>query len=376
MNFLLNKDDLLRAISYFKKIAPPTSTNPILQGTLFEIKDNTLTLTAFNLTIGIKTTILLSSLNTDNEAFVVSTMQLLNCITKMKDDIKFELNNSEKQVVLKSGNVKYTISIMDAEDFPEIPIVNDSAIVQFPSNNFLKGIEKTLYAVNDNEEKNSKLFGVQISTREKYLQFEAVDGFRLAKYNVDLDYQGEPFMITIKKDAINLVSTLLNKENVENITISKSGNHCVFEVGNYQIFSSTLTADHFNLDSFMKKEDEKIKISVNTETLIETVEQATPVIETAEKNPLKITLLENKKILIVSASSIGSSEACCTAESSNLDETMFVIGVNYRYFLDALKHIGSEKIDIFFSTPVSPVRITEHENEDSWSLVLPVRLKK
>ena len=58
-------------------------------------------------------------------------------------------------------------------------------------------------------------------------------------------------------------------------------------------------------------------------------------------------------------------------EGKNLE-----IGVNPKYFLDALKAIEDEEVFVDFGTSISPCVIRPIDNEDYTYMILPIRMKE
>ena len=81
---------------------------------------------------------------------------------------------------------------------------------------------------------------------------------------------------------------------------------------------------------------------------------------------------------------IGKVTISCTNQTGDAKEEMYVAtegknleaGFNPKYFLDALRAIDDEEVNIDFGTSISPCIIRPVEDGDYIYMILPIRLKE
>jgi len=104
--------------------------------------------------------------------------------------------------------------------------------------------------------------------------------------------------------------------------------------------------------------------------LLASFERASLIISAEERRyPVRINI-EDEKMVITSNSEVGNvrEELKIDTEGNNMD-----IAFNPRYFIEALRVIEEEKINIHFSSSIGPCIIKPLENESFAYLVLPIR---
>jgi len=139
MEFKVNSKELQKLLSKIIPAVPARTPMPILENFLFEIKDGQLTIYATDLEISLK-----SSLNivADENIKVVVPARLLNDVVRSLSEttIHFKMM-SNKKINLITDTGKYTISYLDADEFPEIPSVDSDKSAKDINEVILNGVE-------------------------------------------------------------------------------------------------------------------------------------------------------------------------------------------------------------------------------------------
>ena len=179
MDFCLNKLELLDALSTLIKITPNRSTLPILSTVLIKTTNNkkvVLRATDLEQTILIKINI--DSTSVGKLAIPVKT--LLEITQEIPDEHLNISISSDNKVKITTDFGNYSIMGKTANEFPEMPNVENQVVVNINKNELNEIIQETLYAASKDEMKIS-LQGVCINVEEKQITAVATDGFRLVK---------------------------------------------------------------------------------------------------------------------------------------------------------------------------------------------------
>lgn len=156
MTIKLSKEELVSKISILSKICSGCNTNPILNTILFNVKNNTIELVAYNLEIGCCTNIKNENNNDDEFSFTLNAAFFINCLSKApaKSVINMEIEKATEKVNISynNGKVKYSTSYLPAEEFPELPTIKKSQdFTKIKVEKFIKGIDNTLYCVSSDK---------------------------------------------------------------------------------------------------------------------------------------------------------------------------------------------------------------------------------
>lgn len=366
MIFSVERTKLLEAVLKLQSVVGAKTSMPVLEGILISAEQGKITLVAYNLEMGMKKEIYAKC---DQEGDIVINARLLAEILRKMNGLQVEICADDRlNCNLKSGEATFDIMGMAATDFPEIPSVNDSNSFSIEGkilNSMKKG---TSFAAATTEGSKPILTGINISLFKGFIQFVAIDGYRLAikKENISIDKNME---FTVTSKAINEAVKLIEDEN-ETVTINVGERLISFSVNGYIFISRLLEGDFVNYEKTLPKEY-KQKVTVNTRELINTIERVSLLISESFTTPVRCYFNELNVVFTCATTQGRATETFNT----KLEGENFEIGLNNHYLLDALKAIEDENINILFNGPNAGVLITPIDNDNFKYMIMPMRLK-
>ena len=190
-----------------------------------------------------------------------------------------------------------------------------------------------------------------------------------------LKEQVKDFVAVIPGRTLNEINKIL-LDSFDNIKIGVNKNQALFEMENCKIVTRLLEGEFLNYRQVIPNQYET-KIRINKNILQESLERvsliSSSLVEKEKKYPVKISI-EIGKITISCKNQTGDAkeEIYVETEGKNLE-----IGVNPKYFLDALKVIEDEEIFIEFGNSISPCIIKSTEIEGNYIyMILPIRMRE
>ncbi len=371
MNFTCEKDKILKAINSVVKGVASKTTMPILEGILIQTNDNEIKLTTYDLEIGIEYVI--ESQVTEQGSTVVNAIMFSEIIRKLPDtEINFKINENNLLVIECEGSL-YKLATMNPEEFPELPKIDIENSVELEQRTLKNMIRKTIFAVS-NEENRPIFTGCLFEVINNKINVVAIDGFRLGWVSNYLSKQYNDFTAVIPGKTLNEVNKIVT-DSFEIIKIGVSKNQALFEMENCKIVTRLLDGEFLNYSSVVPKTWET-RIRVNKNIFQNCFERISLIsassIEKEKKYPVKINI------------DIGKVTISCTNQTGDAKEEMYIategknleIGVNPKYFLDALKAIDDEEVFVDFGTSISPCVIRPIEDENYTYMILPIRMKE
>lgn len=366
MKFSCNKDIFLEAVLTTSKAASAKSTIPALEGILMELKDNELSLTGYNLEIGIKTSITVE--NGEDGSIVINAKRLCEIVRKMPSgslDIIIEDNRS---ALIKSGRTKMSIMCMGADEYPQVPQANVENGFAMLQKTLKSMIIQTKYACAVSDTK-PVFTGCLFEIQDNVLSVVAMDGLRIAVRQEPLSYENTSFIVPSK--SLDELSRLLSDEDDKNITVSIEKNQISFEFGKYTMISRLINGEFLDFHKYIKYED-PLFVEINCSDMINSLERGMLVISEKVKLPLRCEFSNDTLTL-----------SCTTALGSYNDQINikyngepFTIGLNTKFLLDAFK--ASESSDVKFimtGKSIEPVLVVPKEGKEFTFLIMPMRLK-
>lgn len=368
MKFTVERSLLADAVSRLQKVVGGKTSMPVLEGILISAEQGKLTLAAYNLEMGMKKEIYAKC---EEEGDIVIDAKILSDILRRMSGVQVTISADEKLMChIVSGEATFEIMGMAATDFPEMPSVLDGTKFNIDGSTFCDMVKGTIFAVSQTEGTRPVLTGINISVKNGILQLVAIDGFRLAirrqRVNVEKNIE---FIATGR--AVNEAVKLID-ETVETVEITVGKRLVEFNINGYMFISRLLEGEFVNFEKIIPTEYTQ-KTVMNSTDLINTVERVSLLISDAFSTPVRCAFDDND-VTFTSATSMGRAKEKCQIE---LQGESFEIGINSRYFLDALKACDQGDIILRFNGINSGIVLisADEANKDFLYLIMPMRLK-
>ncbi len=185
MRIECSQEKIKEAVGLAERISGKHMTLPVLSCLLFEAhKNNTLTIRATNLDLGIEITIPAKVEDTGSVAIPASTLSsFIGGIVEKDGKIHLELEQGNVKV--KTAKSSGVIKTMPHEDFPTIPRVSTPNIFSLNAADFVKGLKSVWYSSSISSIK-PELSSVYVYCEDDFVIFVATDSFRLAEKRVKI----------------------------------------------------------------------------------------------------------------------------------------------------------------------------------------------
>ena len=342
MNIICDKTLLSAAIDGVSKAVTLRSTIPVLEGILLKAEGFQLTLTGYDLEMGIVTTI---EANVKEPGEIVLNAKLLSSMISRMPAGQITIQSADNgKTTIQSGVAQFEIQSMAATDFPELPNTGAEETLTIPTGVLRDMIDRTLYAVSQDEKKPAHT-GELFEIEPDKLTIVALDGYRLAIVERPVTAVKDIRIIVPSKTMTEVAHLLPNDD--EELEGEFLNYHNVIPSGS------------------------RTRVTLDTKEFIETIERASLIITERLKNPLRISFT-NGKVVVRCQTNLGRvvDEFRAECEGEEVE-----IGFNNRYLLDALRNARTEQVKMEISGPLSPVKVLPAEGNDFLYLVLPVRFK-
>lgn len=374
MKFTCDKNLLCETINNVSLAVASKSSIISLEGILMHCENNQLTLTGFNLELGIIKTIPVHA--EENGEIVLTANLLSNIVNKMPSgQISFE-SNEKLLTVIRCNDVEFTILGLSSDDYPEIPVINDDKSFSVTQEMFQSLVGQTLFAVSLNDQ-NPIYTGSLFDVSDRCLSVVSMDRCRLAirKEQLELSSDEEFHFIVPGKtlsEIMKLLAKLSNDEESEEepvISMRVSNRHIIFEVSGYSIISRLLEGEFLNYKSAIPN-GVKTKLTVNTRDFMNSINRASIIINDRTPSPIRCEISENL-VRLNCESTLGKVQDSFEAK---MDGTEMKIGFNNKFMYDALRASESDTVLIEISGPELPMKVMPMDGDSFLFLVMPIRL--
>lgn len=365
MKFVCDTQKFSEICSNVQRSVSTKSTIPAIQGIFITTSENSVIVKGYDLEVGVVTST--EAKVEEQGSIIINARTLCDILRSLHSDTVRIEADERMSVTIRSGNAKFKIMGTDPADYPEMSDVKDSFPIVVNGEILKDMIRKTIFATAENDARIVHM-GVRFEISDHLIRLIAVDGFRLAIRNENIDYAGEEKVFVVPKKALNEIMKLVDDDSSVSMNIGKK--HIVFEVGNYTIVSRLLDGEFLKYQSAIALND-KTRALVNTRMLIESVERAALMIVDKAKSPIRC-IFEDDTVKVLANTTIGNVEDHIAAQ---IDGERIEIGFNNRFLLDALKVCDTDEVKIKLGSPTQPIIIEPKDNDSFLFLILPVKLK-
>lgn len=366
MKFSCAKDVILEAVLNTSKAASSKSTIAALEGVLMELENNVLSITGYNLEIGIRTEIPVEN-GTDGST-VINARMLSDIVRKMPSgSLSFDIGENNMAAIV-NGSAEMSVMCMRADEYPPVPQSNAEEGFTMPQKTLKSMIMQTKYACAVTDTKPA-LTGCLFEISENILNVVAVDGIRIALRREPMAYGDTKFIVPGR--TLDDLVHLLSDENDKNVTISIEKNQISFEIGKYTMISRLINGDFMEYKKHFECQD-TVFAEIKCREIIEVLDRAMLFINEKNKSPIRCEF-KGDSLTMSCSTSLGKINDKINIKYNGEPIT---IGFNTKFLMDAFKAADTDSVKLILTgTAVSPVIIAPMEGKEFTFLLLPMRLK-
>ena len=366
MELQIAVDELNRALYRAQGIAEKKSTLPLLSHVLLEATDGKLTVTAFDMEIGLVSEHRAEVMKEGRVA--ISARRLFDIVRMLPEPTLVLRLKPNHFVELTCGTSRFRLVGADPQDFPRLPI-SEVPFVPVTPRLLLEMLEMTSIAVSTDETRLN-LNGVFFQPVAGGLRLVATDGHRLsmAERSMEGEFRVDRGVILPRKGVAEL-RKLLSEGDAEGAELGIGERICVFRRPGLTFLMQLVNG--------IFPEYEKVIPPRNPEPL---VLRRTAFLDTLRR----VSLLSQDQMYTVKLE-LGDGVLKVSSQSAELGEAYeeipvdgarpgLRIGFNARYLMDVLGVLDSEEVAFELSDELSPGVLRPVGDDSYTAVVMPVRI--
>ncbi len=371
MKFKIVQSDFFKTLSHLQGIVDKKNSLQILSNILIEAKDNKLVLSSTDMDISIVEKINCQVL--EDGSTTINSQILYDIVRKIDEMSQIEIiSNNGKMLTLRADGSRFSLACLPKEDYPIIDQDRTGVNIQINSKIFFKLIDKTKFAISNEETRyflNGLYFNITNENNKNIVTLVGTDGHRLAKFSHKIEENIDQISgVIIPKKTIYELSKLLSEID-QDISISISSNKIVFSIGNIIFISKLIDGSFPDYNRVIPKDNSNI-LKINRETLLSAVDRVSTIAN--EKSPvIKFKLLQN----ILNLNTVNN-ESSTASEDLNISYSgeEIEIGFNSKYIMDIVNNLEDEEITINLKDNSSPIIALENSNTNLVYVLMPMRV--
>lgn len=348
MKFKILRSRFIDGLKSVQNIVAGKGAHAVLQNVLLEAKGDFLSMTTTDLDISIKSEVTCDILEEGSTTLPVKL--LFNSIAKVVEGpVEIEIDCNERATI-KAGSAKFKLAGMPENEFPRLPVDEDSFSYNVPSQTLKEMFRKTAYAASQDDTRRT-LKGVLMSFKDEKLTMVATDGRRLALIENEIEFpKSAEKDIVLPSKAVQELQRSLNGD--ENVSITVKKTQVCFQIGNVTIYSKLMDDAYPNYVQVIPKECAK-HIVIDRQLLLDALDRAS-VMTMDEAHSTKLIFELDKLTVTSAANDIGEAKDEVPIKyAGEKIEIMF----NPTYVMDTLKAIDDDEVSIDLNNGHSPAVI-------------------
>ena len=373
MKLIISSSELLRGVMAVAKAIPAKSPLPILENFLFDLKGNTLEITASDAELTLRTQIEVES-TAEEGRIAVPAKHMMDLLKELPDQPLTISTTSDSSFLCSWAGGESTLPYFPAEDYPEIigADTNNAVTLQFPAQSLVEGISSTIYATADDEIRpamNGIFFDIDLNSTT----LVASDSHKLICYTTaDVNASEKASFILYKKPASILKSTI--GKDIETVEISFDAKTAEFKFGTTTVICRLVVGKYPKYRDVIPQNNSNI-LRINRSLLLNTVRRVS-VCSNKASNHIKFDLKSGS--LMVSAQDLGFSIAAHETMQCQYDGEDLTIGFKAPFIIEILSNMTCGELVIKFLDSKRAALIVpaeeEAESEKICGIIMPIMI--
>lgn len=366
MKIVASRDELARALGVVGRAVSARISVQILAGILLRAGEGRLTVAATDMEMSLRAGL---DADVEGEGSVVVPGRLLVDIVRLLPPGEVVLTHETEAATLEvtAGTGSYRLNTYRADDFPRLPELDVSGLVEVPREALLDTIAKVARAAS-RDESRPVLTGILVRLEGTGIVMAATDSYRLAVKETPLEQAvGRDFEAIVPARALGELVRIGQGASTTEIGVGVQENQVLFDVDGVLLTARRIDGQFPNFRQ-LRPESFEAEINVPREELLDAVRRVSVM---AQRNaPLRLRFEEGELTIQAQSQDVGeATESLPIPYNGDLLE----IGFNPDFLREGLESVEEEQVRLRLITPLRPGLISG-AGEDSWYLIMPIRL--
>lgn len=365
MELTVTQENFARALSAVGRVASTKTQLPILSNILLRTDGNRLLVAATNLEIA--TTQYIGAKIAKAGAITIPARLISEFVSSLPKG-SIELKVVGENIHLTSGKYHSIINGVIADDFPELPTINEDNSVTYSINTeeFKQSVSQTIITASADSTR-PVLTGVYWHSHEGWLYLAATDGYRLSERRL-VETKSEIAAIIPTQTLQEVLRTIV--DDVDTIDILFDESQVRFRINEAEIISRLVDGNFPDYRQLIPAKSDIVAIMNKTE--FSRVTKISGLF--ARESGGSITLTVDDENNTVSLHSIASELGENTSELDADVTGSGQVTLNSRYLTEALGVLDAETISFSFSGKLSPIILKSTQKDTNYyHVIMPLK---
>jgi DNA polymerase-3 subunit beta len=365
MELTVTQENFARALSAVGRVASTKTQLPILSNILLRTDGNRLLVAATNLEIA--TTQYIGAKIAKPGAITVPARLISEFVSSLPKDT-IELKVVGENIHISSGKYRSIINGVIADDFPELPTINEENSVTYSINTeeFKQAVSQTIITASSDSTR-PVLTGVYWHSHDGWIYLAATDGYRLSERRL-VETKSEVAAIIPTQTLQEVLRTIV--EDVDTIDILFDESQVRFRINEAEVISRLVDGNFPDYRQLIPAKSDITAVMNKAEfTRVTKISGLF-----ARESGGSITVTVDSDLKNVSLHSIASELGENTSELDADVSGNGQVTLNSRYLTEALGVVDADTISFSFSGKLSPIILKSTDKDTNYyHVIMPLK---
>ncbi len=366
MQISINRDELLKPLSYVAGVVERRQTLPILSNVKLRCYEGILELTGTDLEVEVITTVRLDGAQEGEATIPARKLYDICRALPAQAEIKISLDGERARV--QSGKSRFTLVTLPTSDFPSVEGEDWDLNLNLPERDLKRLLDKTQFCM-AHQDVRYYLNGLLLEVKESQLRAVATDGHRMGLSEVKLGQAtNEDRQVIVPRKGVQEISRFLDSgERQTELKLSR--NHVQVGVEGITLTSKLIDGRFPDYTQVMPKSHRNIA-RMNRLLLREALGRAA-ILANEKYRGVRLTLSAEK--IVINAHNPEQEEAQEEITATYSGEEL-EIGFNVNYVIEAINGLEGEEVELGLNDANSSCTLQAPEQPQTRYIVMPMRL--
>ncbi len=364
MKITVQNSKLSKALNNVSRVAISRATLPILNNVLIRVDNKRVSLVTTNLDMAVVDFLPVS--DSEDGVITVPAKLLADFVSNLPKNETVEISSEDTKITIKAGKYSSVINGAPADDFPELPEIDEKSAVTFKIgvDEFKLGISQVLVAAS-NDLSRPALTGVYFNTNNNTLAIAATDGYRLAEKKLIKDVKSEVGAIVPASSLQEVLRSITDE--IDEVEFSFDNDLVRFRLGEIEVVSKLIDSSYPDYTKLIPK-DSNIHLVLEKEEFIRATKLAALFSRSVGGSIICETVPSDTLLIKSIANEFGENDSKIEVAV----ETAGRISLNSRLLLDALNSLEDPTITFSFSDHITPAVLRNDKKDQYVHVVMPL----
>lgn len=372
MRFTLTSSALNSRLLSLARVINSKNSLPILSCFLFQIKDNTLTITASDSENVMKSSVELTESDGDGE-FAVQCQTILDAVKELPEQpLTLNVNLDEHLIYLTYQNGSYHFPVQSAEEYPrEQELSADASSFVIDASLLASNISRSLFATAQ-DELRPVMNGIYFDLKTDCLSIVATDGHKLVRNNILSLQSDTPASFILPKKPATLLKNVLPQTEGE-VTMQFDSKQAVVRFADGYLSCRLIEGRYPNYNAVIPTSNPNLA-TIDRKSFAGAIRRVLPFSSVSSQ---QVRFHFDNGNLKLSAEDIDFSTNAVENVVCSYTGSPLVIGFKGSSMLEVVNNLDCDDIVIQMADPSRPgviVPATQPENQEVLMLIMPMML--